>query len=577
MDKFSNKEDVSVVICGEAGQGIDTITNILTTAFKLDNLNIFSAKEYMSRVRGGNNSTELRISSKPVAAFVNKIDILIAFNKSDIEHIKARITSKTILFTEKENIDANLLNKCAIIDIPFSQLAIENGGKIFTNIIAAGLITGVLNLSETNIEKSIKKQFSTKTEEVIKKNIAAANIGYTIGKDLVKKEKVELKLNLVPNDAIKQQIVLTGNEAIALGCVAGGCNFIASYPMSPGTGVLTQLAKYSETFDILVEQVEDEISAINMSIGAWYAGARAMVTTSGGGFVLMEEGISLAGMIESPIVIHLAQRPGPATGLPTRMEQGDLELALYSGHGEFPRAIYAPGSLEQAFYIAQKAFNTADKYQIPVFILTDQYFLDSHYNTPSFNLDKIQVESHIVKTDKNYKRFLLTNDGISPRGIPDYGEGLVSVDSDEHTEDGHITEDLNLRIAMNNKRIKKAVAIKDDTLSPELVGNNDYNTLIVAWGSNYHIIKEALANYHKKDISLLHFSQVYPLHKDTIKYLQNAKTTIIVENNASSQFGKLIKLDTGFEIQHKILKYNGMPFSIEEIQEQLDTILEGAQ
>jgi 2-oxoglutarate ferredoxin oxidoreductase subunit alpha len=318
--------------------------------------------------------------------------------------------------------------------------------------------------------------------------------------------------------------------------------------------------------------LEDEIAAINMALGAWYAGARAMVSTSGGGFALMTEGVSLAGMLESPIVIHLAQRPGPATGLPTRTEQGDFELALYAGHGEFPRIILAPGRIEDAFYLTQNAFNLADKYQVPVFVLTDQYFMDSYYNLPSFDPSRTKIERHVVKTTKEYKRYELTADGISPRGIPGYGQGLVAIDSDEHDTEGHITEDLDLRTKMVDKRLSKADAMAGDTIGPELVGPQEYKTLVVGWGSTYNVIKEAIDNLGRNDVALLHFKQVYPLPKETQDFLSKAERTVIIENNATSQFGKLIRIQTGIDIEHKILKYNGLGFSVEEVTERLRSL-----
>ncbi len=222
---------------------------------------------------------------------------------------------------------------------------------------------------------------------------------------------------------MKDDLLLSGSEAIALGALAGGCDYVCGYPMSPSTGVLERMAALSRTFDIVVEQVEDEIGVVNMALGAWYAGARALVTTSGGGFALMGEGISLCGMIESPLVLHLAQRPGPATGLPTRTEQGDLDLVLHAGHGDFPRVILAPGTLAEGFALTQKAFSLADRCQVPVFILTDQFFVDSRCNTPAFAAAGPPPEKHVVKTDPGYRRFALTADGISPRGIPGYGCG----------------------------------------------------------------------------------------------------------------------------------------------------------
>jgi 2-oxoglutarate ferredoxin oxidoreductase subunit alpha len=283
----------------------------------------------------------------------------------------------------------------------------------------------------------------------------------------------------------------------------------------------------------------------------------------------MTEGLSLAGMLESPIVIHLAQRPGPATGLPTRTEQGDLELVLYGGHGEFPRMILAPGTLEDAFHLTQKAFNIADKCQVPVFILTDQYFVDSYYNTGTFDLSEIENKNYIVKTSKDYRRYELTKDGLSPRGIPGYGEGLLSVDSDEHDTEGHITEDLDLRVKMVDKRLKKLEAIKAESIQPEFVGAKDFKYLVVCWGSTFNIIKEAIEKVGNDDLALLHFKQAYPLPEGTAEMLNRAERCVIIEGNATGQFAKLIKLHTGFDFEHKILKYNGLSFSVEEVVEKV--------
>jgi 2-oxoglutarate ferredoxin oxidoreductase subunit alpha len=362
-------------------------------------------------------------------------------------------------------------------------------------------------------------------------------------------------------------IVLSGSEAIGMGAIAAGCNFISSYPMSPSTGVLVFLSQQAEKFDIIVDQAEDEIAAINKGIGAWYAGGRAMITTSGGGFALMIEGVSLAGMHESPMVLHIAQRPGPATGLPTRTAQEDLQLVLNAGHGEFARVIFAPGKPEDAFYLTHKAFNLADKYQIPVFILTDQFFLDSYYSISNLDLSKINNRKHIIKTDIGYKRYKLTENGISPRGIPGYGNGLVNVDSDEHDEEGHITEDVHeIRPKMVDKRLfKKYKSLKSNFIDPELVGNDDYKILVIGWGSTYGVIKEALEKLKRDDMAFLHFKQVYPLNSSVTEYLNKAKQTIIVENNATSQFGKVLRLELDFNVTKKLLKYNGMPFSVEEV------------
>ncbi len=566
------KDEVSVVLCGEAGQGIQTVERILARCLKLSGLHVFATKEYMSRVRGGSNSTEIRISSKRVSAFLDRMDLLIPFQRGALKHVEKRISAETIILGDRDIIpeDSQVpVNK--YIDVPFSKIASDIGGKIYVNIIAAGVVLGAVGVEQRFITNFIREFFSGKSQDVINKNIEAIKKGYEIGTELHNSRKIEFTLSSSPK--VKDENLLNGAEAVGLGALAGGCKFLSSYPMSPSTGVLVFLSQQMEDFDIVVEQAEDEISAINMAIGASYAGARSMVTTSGGGFALMIEGVSLAGMLETPVVIHIGQRPGPATGLPTRTEQADLELALYSGHGEFPRIVFAPGNIGDAFSLTQKAFNLADKYQIPVFVLTDQYLIDSLTNLPLLDISRTRIEKHIVKTSKGYRRYELTKNGISPRGIPGFGEGLVGVDSDEHDEEAHITEDLILRKKMVDKRLKKLDSIRKEIVPPELVGPSNYRILITGWGSTYNVIREALQELGREDTSFLHFKQVYPLYGGTRDYLQKARKNIIIENNATSQFSKLIKLYTGVDIEAKILKYNGLAFSVEEVVTEIKKIL----
>jgi 2-oxoglutarate ferredoxin oxidoreductase subunit alpha len=566
-------DDVSIVLCGQAGMGIQTVEGILTRMLKLAGYNVFATKEYMSRVRGGNNSTQIRVSSRPVSAFVNRIDLLIPLNKGAIQHLQKRISQETIVLAETKVVGDEAASECfRFVEAPFTKIATDLGNKVYSNVVAVGMLAGLLGMELNNVCDYVKQFFSTKAADIVQKNVQAAEAGFRLAEDLARREKISIDVSSDAN--VKDQILLSGSEAVALGAIAGGCNFISAYPMSPSTSVLVFLAKHAKDFGIIAEQAEDEIAAVNMAVGAWYAGARAMVSTSGGGFALMTEGLSLAGMLETPVVIHLGQRPGPATGLPTRTEQADLELALYAGHGEFPRIIFAPGKIEDAFYLTQKAFNLADKYQIPVFILTDQYFLDSYYNMHPFDLSDKKVEKHFVKTQKDYKRYELTDNGVSPRGIPGFGEGLIVVDSDEHDTQGHITEDLDLRVAMVNKRLKKSESIKNEIIPPELVGPADYKTLIVCWGSTYNVVNEALRSLSRSDTSFLHFKQAYPLHSETADYLKKADKTIIIESNAASQFGKLIKLYTGIEVDEKILKYSGLSFTVEEVVESLRNILD---
>jgi len=572
MPGVSIKHDISIVLGGSAGQGIQTVEQIVTQVLKRSGFHVFGTKEYMSRVRGGSNSTEIRISSKSNPSLLNRIDILIPFDKGALKHLEKRISSSTLILGDKSEItDEKEKNISQIVDVPFSKIASDIGGAIYTNSVAAGLIAGLFNVTLEELHGFLDRFFAKTGDVIIEKNKDAASKGHAIALSLIHSGRISI--NIARDPSLSEHILINGAEAVGIGAIAGGCNFISSYPMSPSTGVLVFLSRHAEEFGIVAEQAEDEISAINMVLGAWYAGARAMVTTSGGGFALMEEGVSLAGITEMPAVIHLAQRPGPATGLPTRTEQGDLNLVLYSGHGVFPRIILAPGTLEDAVSLTRDAFTLADQYQVPVFILTDQYFIDSYYNISSLALGDKPVASFISETDAAYKRYRITDTGISPRGIPGFGNGLVTADSDEHDEEGHITESSDVRIAMVDKRMRKLTEMKNNTFPPELTGSGGYKTLIIGWGSTFHGIKEALSRLKRKDLSFLHFKQVYPLHPETADYLKRAKRVVMVEGNANAQFASLIRLETGIGIDDVILKYDGSQFSVEELADRLEAIL----
>jgi 2-oxoglutarate ferredoxin oxidoreductase subunit alpha len=419
---LSVADDVSVVLCGEAGQGIQTVEQALTEILTQGGHNVFSTKEYMSRIRGGCNSTQIRVSATAARACLSRIDILVAFTSEAFAHLEGRISGSTLILGEREAVRYH----GEMVDIPFGGIAREIGGAIYANTVAIGVLLGLLRADEAMARQSLDRRFASKSPEIVERNARALQVGYEEARKLL--DSGGIRIDVAPA-APGGELLMNGAEAVALGAIAGGCDFVSSYPMSPSTGVLTYLAGRSSEFGIVVEQAEDEIAAVNMALGAWYAGARALVTTSGGGFALMTEGMSLAGMIESPLVVHLAQRPGPATGLPTRTEQGDFDLARHAGHGEFPRAIYAPGTLRQMFDLTRRAFDQADRHQVPAIILTDQYLIDSYYNTPAPELSPDAAEKHVVRTEKEYRRFAPAASGVSPRGVPGFGEGLVCVDS----------------------------------------------------------------------------------------------------------------------------------------------------
>lgn len=559
-------KDISIVLGGAAGQGIQTVEALLMVVLKRAGYRVFASKEYMSRIRGGSNSTEIRITNAPVGAYVKRIDFLFAMDKGVIEHLKKRIGSETLIFGDAKKLT---LESKEVIDIPFAQFASELGSPLYTSTVAVASALGMLGVERNFLDDYIKTRFAKKGEEVVQKNLQASLKGYTFGRHVAYSHGFEV--HLCKDEAVPEELLMSVNDAMGFGALMAGCNYVSSYPMSPGTGLLTFLAQKSEEFGIIVDQAEDEIAAVNQALGAWYAGGRAVVTTSGGGFALMCEGVSLAGIIETPIVFHIGMRPGPATGLPTRTEQADLNLALYAGHGEFPRVIYAPGNAEEAFRCMQLAFKAADEQQIPAFVLTDQFLLDSIRSFPITALPFENLSNMIVKSRAEYLRYQVTEDGVSPRAVPGFGKGLVCIDSDEHTEDGRITESADVRLTMQDKRMRKMTALCDEALIPSVIGDvKEVETVIVSWGSNKAVLSEALDQVDSKKLAGLHFAQVYPLSSEAKKWLEG-KRVVVLENNATGQFANLIKQEYALESVENILQYDGSPFALEDVIQKLSS------
>lgn len=558
------KNEISIVLSGEAGQGIKTVEKLLIHSLRDAGYHFFSTSELMSRVRGGNNTTEIRIGGKNIRSYTEKIDLLFAVGKNALSRLGRRIDNNTVIVGEERFIPEEYRKSNLVHIVPFMQLATESGGLILTNTVVLGYIFGAIGFDKSYGEARLRKVFGKKGDGVINQNFDAFAKGIKAGAE----HKYEVDLPVFED--VKNHAILCGTDAIGIGALAGGCNFMGAYPMSPGTGVLEFLAKHAEKFGVVVEQAEDEIAAINMAIGSWYAGARGMTTTSGGGFALMEEGISLSGIIETPVVAHIGMRPGPATGLPTRTEQGDLLFSVFAGHGEFPKIVLAPGTYSQCIDVTKKAFDMADAYRVPVILLSDQYLLESYGNTAKPDFSNNKAVSDIVKTEADYKTYAVTSNGISPRGVPGYGEGFVCVDSDEHDELGRLTESDEVRITMMNKRMKKFDAIANGSIAPSFQGDEDYSTLVISWGSTYGVLTECLEKDSPEGLGYAHFTQVYPLPPQTEELIAKAKRVVVVENNATGQFAKLLQMELGIKIDEKVLQYDGFPFSVERISEVLE-------
>jgi len=550
----SPPEEMNVVLGGEAGQGLQTIGLVLARTLIAGGLHVMVVNEFMSRIRGGSNSVTLRAATRPVRAFSDRIDCCVLFDEEALARLRRRCAETTVLVGDPKIFGA----MAGMRPLPLHELSAQAGGVLYGNSVVCGFLVRLLGWELDPLETALRRTFSG--DGPLDRNLAAARLGWEYGAQL------HGRFPLPAGAARPGRLLLDGSQSVALGALAGGCTFIGSYPMSPSTGVLLHLAKQAREHGVVVEQAEDEISAINMGLGAWYAGARALVSTSGGGFDLMAEGLSLCGAIESPLVIHLAQRPGPGTGLPTRTEQGDLEVARYSGHGEFPRAILAPGSPEEAFACAAHAFTMADASQSPVILLTDQYLLDSLCDLDPFPLPVTAPPPAIVATTADYQRYAPGPDGLSPRGIPGFGAGLVCVDSDEHDAEGRITEDFAVRIAMVDKRLAKLRLLREDlALLPRLHGPADYRRLIVGWGSTAPAIVEALSRVPLARTAFLHCVQLYPLPAAVEEHLRRAERIIVIENNATGQFARLLRGETGCVVAAEWRKYNGLAFSVDEI------------
>lgn len=560
--------DYSIKIGGEAGQGIQTVGETLGKVFSRMGYHLFTNQDYESRVRGGHNFFQIRLSDKPVMASRDGVDILVAFDKESIQLHDRELTEAGIVIYDSSALKETY-DKPNFLDIPFADIALKNGGnKIMANTVAIGAVLGILGIEIDRLTEIIKDTFEKKGEEVITGNLKSA----AAGKDYAATQCKKCTFSTLPTSNPK--MLINGSEAIGFGAVAAGCKFYAAYPMTPSTGVLLYMSAKAKEHGIVVEQAEDEIAAINMALGASFAGVRAMTGSAGGGFALMVEGLSLAAMTETPIVIALAQRPAPATGLPTRTEQGDLLFAIYTAHGEFPRVVFAPGSPEEAFYLTNKAFDIAEKFQVPVIIIFDQYLGDSQWSYDGLDLGRIKHTNYRLRGEElhnisEYKRYAYTETGVTPLAVPGNSKHLVVADSDEHDEEGHIIEDAETRVRMVDKRLfRKLPLIAREIAPPTLSGNSRPEIIIAGWGSTYGLMKEAVDILSgEMSIAMLHFSEVYPFPSiDKFNYLnllQGAKMAICIENNATGQFAKLMRSETGYEFKQKINKFDGRPFTLD--------------
>lgn len=549
---------LAVLIGGAAGQGIDTLESVLADAFRRSGFYVFASKEFMSRVRGGSNTVLIRVSDTPIEAACWQVDLYIALDKAALAHAAPRFSDKTVILADEAFAQAYP----GAIALPLQRKARELGDIRYANTFAAGVVYGLLGLDASRLQESVAERFGESTG-----NAQAVSAGAGAGEALGHPPLPPLP---DPADGARALHLMDGTTACGFGFLAGGCNFVASYPMSPSTGVLNFMAAMSKQFDIAVEQSEDEIASIHMMMGAWYAGGRALATTSGGGFALMGEGISLSGITETPAVVYLAQRPGPATGMPTRSEQGDLNLALHSGHGPFARILLAPGSLRECVDMGYLAFELADRWQVPVILLSDQYLADSTAMIGDIDFASFEPRRYVVRTEASYRRYEDAPGGVSPRAVPAYGDGLLCTDGHEHDERGQITEDFKMREQMVAKRARKAEGVAAEALPPEVSGEG--TIAVIGWGSTKGALTEALRRLDDDRLVQVHFAWVHPLNPDQLAFLKKYDRRIVVENNADGAFADRLVLH-GLTVERKVLQSNGFAFFADQLAEKLQTVI----
>ncbi len=565
-------------IGGEAGFGIMTAGAIFCKACTRGGLYAFGYAEYPSLIRGGHNTFQAAVSKEKVWCQSKLVDVLVALNKETaIIHKEELSAGAAVIFDpDKTQLSqAESGKKARLVPVPLSKIAINVGGlELMSNNVALGASIAVLDYDIDILLSVIIEQFKGKGPEIIKKNTDSAKAGYEYVKSNFKgmfKAKLEKSKS-------KPKLLMTGNEAIGAGAIAAGCKFYSGYPMTPTSGLLHFMASQERKYGMIVKHSEDEISAINMIIGAAHSGARSMTATSGGGFCLMTEGLGLAGMTETPIVVAVGQRGGPATGLPTWTEQGDLKFILNASHGNFPRIVIAPGDAEELFYETMKAFNIAEKYQTPVIIMYDKQLAESHETIDCLNQKAVKTDRGKLAKENtpNYKRYQITATGISPRAFPGQKGNMFLANSDEHDESGFSSETSATRKAMMEKRMRKIKFAEKDATQPKLYGVKNVDITLIGWGSTKGAIIEALKMLEERKIkaNFLQIVTLSPFPSEAVSsLLSGKKPKLIVENNITGQLASVIREHTGIEIKNKLLKYDGRPFYSEEIALEVTKVL----
>lgn len=570
--------EMTFLLGGAAGLGIESNGEGFTRVLARSGLYAFGLPDYMSRIRGGHNFFQIRVSESQVLTHCSQVHLVLALDEETVRrHTGEIVAGGAVLYDEGLQVDVSALQGSGVqaFPSPLVRIARESGGSpVMANVAALGVAAGVVEMDPAPMESIIRQGFRKKGEDVVRANLEVARRAYAFGRDRYS-AAFPWKVRSLP---APRRMVISGNHAFAMGALLGGCKMVCAYPMTPATPVIEWFAAHGDRYGAIIKHVEDEIAAVTMAIGANFAGVRAMAATSGGGFSLMTEALGLAGMSETPLVVFLSQRPGPSTGMPTRSGQGDLLFALHASQDEFPRLVIAPHTHEEAFASGWRAFNLAEKYQTPVIVLLDHHLSSSYRTLPpeDLGIERVVVDRGLLLDSAAldalpgpYLRYRITADGLSPRAVPGHPKAVYSATSDEHLEDGHIdSESAENRTRMHAKRMRKLETARQDIRPPLRHGPADAEVTLVGWGSSYGAIREAVerANAAGARVNMVHLVDIWPFPDEAVAAsLGAARRTVAVENNYSGQMASLIRMQTGRKIDAAILKWDGRAFTPEEI------------
>ena len=614
---MSEHADISIRIGGDAGQGVESSGAGFCKALARSGLHVFATQDYRSRIRGGHNFYQIRAATHPVSAQRTPPDLLVALTAETIDiHLDRLPPGAGLIYDESLRVHERIRYRLdaaqrgvpdvRLMPVPLVQTAADHGSRVMANTAAIGALAGVTGFPLDGISEVIRDNFADKGVAVVEANLEVAAAAHHVATG-----RYGDFSSRMPRGDGRRRMLIHGNHAFALGALAGGCRFVAAYPMTPATSIVEYLASIAAEHGVVTKHAEDEIAAVCMTIGAAHVGARALTATSGGGFSLMTEALGLAGITETPIVVVNVQRGGPSTGLPTRTEQSDLLFVLHASQGEFPRFVLAPGSIEECYEAGWRAFNLAERYQCPVIVLSDLFLAGSLQTVEpeAFRFDAVPIErGALLGSDASgaaaegdpgvgapvgsgssagrhpweagvYPRFALTDSGISPRPLPGDPQAVFTAPSDEHTEDGHITEEIHNRVRMMRKRMRKEeTALRDSVRAPTHFGPAQPALTLVCWGSTTGAAREAADRLTAdgRATAVLQFHDVWPFPADSAATaLEGGGMTIGIEQNYAGQLARLIRMMTGRALDGQILAYDGRPFSPPEIVAAVNRVIAG--